>query len=249
MSFIFAAGAAVAWGSLQTGEAQAAVLDMSPGVVVDQAEFAALSRKCAPTVPYSVLSALIKTESSFHPLAIATRDGRSFYPSSLDEAKALIRQLHQDGAGYAAGLGQISSDNLDALGLEGNDLFDPCINLRAASAVLDACQELALSELQLESPLLSAVSPVTAGKDEPGKPKTTLRRKMLGNTLSCYFSGNTKFGWQDGYVDRVLSAMESGKPKLMNNAKQDASVFSGSGTGLINISSQAENKGASAPVF
>ena len=147
----------------------------SSSPVLSTVDFAALAQKCAPAVAFDTLSAIVKTESSFHPLAIAVVGGASYYPSSRDEATKLIASLERQEVSFSVGLGQINSQNFTHFKLKANDLLDPCTNLQVTAQVLGACYTHALKR-----------GSATA----------------LQDAISCYYSGNSQ---SLDYVQRVLA--------------------------------------------
>lgn len=142
-------------------------------------EFDALADKCAPDVSKDTLQALIKTESSMNPLAIAVVGGKVKQPSTLSDALALVKKLDDTGANYSLGLGQINVKNFNRLGVTAEEMFEPCKNLQAAQHILKECFVRA------------------KGKDKS-------QGKQLGDALSCYYSGNEKTGYK-GYVQKVIA--------------------------------------------
>lgn len=142
-------------------------------------EFDALADKCAPDVSKDTLQALIKTESSMNPLAIAVVGGKVKQPSTLSDALALVKELESQGSNYSLGLGQINVKNFNRLGVTAEDMFEPCKNLQASEHILKECF-------------------VKAQKEEKSE------GRQLGDALSCYYSGNEKTGYK-GYVQQVVS--------------------------------------------
>lgn len=142
-------------------------------------EFDALADKCAPDVSKDTLQALIKTESSMNPLAIAVVGGKVKQPSTLSDALALVKELESQGSNYSLGLGQINVKNFNRLGVTAEEMFEPCKNLQAAQLILKECFLKAQKEDKTEG-------------------------KQLGDALSCYYSGNEQTGYK-GYVQQVVS--------------------------------------------
>jgi type IV secretion system protein VirB1 len=97
----------------------------------------ALLQQCAPQVAAVTMAAVIKQESGGNPLALHDNTtGQSYRPSNLAEAVRLARTLIQARHSVDLGLAQINSRNLPALGLEADQVFDPCSNLHAAQVIL-----------------------------------------------------------------------------------------------------------------
>lgn len=92
----------------------------------------------------ALLRALIYAESRNHPFAIGWTDDtgsrHSQFPPTEQAAHRLMQNLQQRGQQFDAGLGQISSTNHGAigelLGIQPEQLFEPCRNLTAASYIL-----------------------------------------------------------------------------------------------------------------
>jgi len=92
----------------------------------------------------ALLRAIIYAESRNHPFAIGWTDEtgsrHSQFPPTEQAAQRLMQTLQQRGQQFDAGLGQISSTNHGAitelLGIQPEQLFEPCKNLTAASHIL-----------------------------------------------------------------------------------------------------------------
>lgn len=143
-------------------------------------ELTALMEKCAPEVDVSTLSALVNTESSLHPFAIAVVNGPSYYPKTIDEAQKLIDKLDKTDKSYSVGLGQINRSNFKKFGTNGHDLLEPCLNLSTSAKVLSACYKGAYKKFKTPNLALEAA-------------------------LSCYYSGNYETGKKAGYVSKVVA--------------------------------------------
>ncbi|MCP5272046.1 MAG: lytic transglycosylase domain-containing protein [Burkholderiaceae bacterium] len=149
---------------------------------MDPTTFLALAAACAPQVDTLTARALVQVESSFNPWAIGVVGGSLLrQPRHRAEAQATVAQLQTDGWDYSVGLAQINQRNFPRLGLTPSTAFEPCRNLQAMQAVLLDCQQ------RLDRPNQSR--------------QTTLRQ-----TLSCYYSGNPRTGFEHGYVQRVVDA-------------------------------------------
>ena len=153
-------------------------------VPLSEETFAALAHKCAPDIAFDTLSALVKTESSFHPFAIAVVDGSAYYPATLAEAQLIAKKLQQSKSSFSVGLGQINSQHFKAFDVNAVDLFEPCRNLQITALLLSKCYHWAKQTSQQNS--------------------STDQGAALGAALSCYFSGNARTGFTQGYVKRVL---------------------------------------------
>lgn len=92
----------------------------------------------------ALLRAIIYAESRNHPFAIGWTDEtgsrHSQFPPTEQAAHRLMQTLQQRGQQFDAGLGQISSTNHGAitelLGIQPEQLFEPCQNLTAAKHIL-----------------------------------------------------------------------------------------------------------------
>ena len=138
-------------------------------------------QQCAPSAPTSIIEAIIRTESSFNPLAINMNRGVKLtrQPASRKEAEAWVRWLKANGYNFDAGLMQINSGNWEKLGMTPESVFDVCENIRAGS------------ELFTEN--YSRATRVFG----PG-------RTSVISALSAYNTGDFNSGIRNGYVSRVL---------------------------------------------
>jgi type IV secretion system protein VirB1 len=134
--------------------------------------------QCGPTVAPTTTQAIIQVESGGNPLAIGDNNlRRSFSPGSKREAVSLATQLIAQGHSVDLGLMQINSQHLASMGLTLDEVFDPCRNVRAGTAIL--------ADFYRRYP-----------NEDPGC--------TLYNALSAY---NTGQAWKGaGYVNRVLAA-------------------------------------------
>lgn len=142
--------------------------------------FEDLAKRCAPSVSVDTLSAIVRTESGFNSLAIGVVGGKINQPETLQEAVFYATKLASKNKSFSVGLAQINSGNFESLGVTAEELFDPCTNLNAAAKILESCY------LRMSS-------------DDKSEAKT------LADTISCYYSGNAKTGYEHGYVDRVIA--------------------------------------------
>ena len=153
---------------------------------MDATTFSALAMACAPAVHAGTAQALVAVESGFNPHAIGVVGGvLERQPRTRAEALATANHLQATGWNFSVGLAQINLRNFERLGLTAATAFDPCQNLRAMQAVLGECFERSLSR---------------------APPQAALRQ-----ALSCYYSGNFVTGFRHGYVQRVASAVPSGR--------------------------------------
>ena len=158
---------------------------------METSTFIALALACAPAVHSSTALALVHTESSLNPHAIGVVGGRlERQPETKAEAVATARQLKREGWNFSIGLAQINRHNLCRLRLTLEDAFEPCSNLQSMQSVLSEC----FHRASISS----------------GDQQHALRR-----ALSCYYSGNFKTGFEQGYVRRVVSRAQTvaGEPQ------------------------------------
>ena len=139
---------------------------------------AAFLSQCGPSVAPSTTRAIIQVESGGNPLAIGDNDlKKSFAPKTKSEAVSLATQLISQGHSVDLGLMQVNSCHLASKRLSPDELFDPCRNVKAGTAIL--------SGFYRQYP-----------NQDPGL--------TLFNALSAY---NTGQAWKGaGYVNRILAA-------------------------------------------
>jgi len=145
-------------------------------------DFFALAMACAPQVDPSTLAAIVRTESSFNPLAININGKKKLDkpPKTKEEAIETSRWLISQGYNIDMGLAQINSANLRKLGVTVEDMFDPCKNLAASATILTA---------NYKGALKSGKEPQVALKD----------------ALSMYNTGSYSRGYANGYVQKVVT--------------------------------------------
>ncbi len=98
---------------------------------------AAMLEQCAPQIAPVTLAAIVQQESGGNPLALHDNtSGKSYRPASVAEAARIARALIAQGHSVDIGLAQINSRNLPRMGLDVEQVLDPCQNLRAAQTVL-----------------------------------------------------------------------------------------------------------------
>lgn len=180
-------------------------------------DFDALAYKCAPNVSPDTLRAIVTTESSFNPLSIAVvGENRVKQPKTLQEAVLFVSNYVNEKRRVSVGLAQINSSNFKMLNMSAEELFDPCNNLKAASIILSKCYK------RMKSDDVS---------------------KNLADAISCYYSGNAKTGYEQGYVDRVIAnaKAEITVPSIKNLLNKNVSV-SVAEEHLIKSNSNKQNK-------
>lgn len=156
--------------------------------------FAALVRRCAPSVSPSVLRGIARTESRFEPLALRdntrglTRTPRS-PAAAVDEAQRWLAA----GDSVDLGLMQINAANLSSLGLTLTTALDPCRSLSGAAAILRSAYARGASVADSQAALLIA--------------------------LSRYNTGRPLDGLVNGYVGKVLATPPDGAVSMVPNAR------------------------------
>lgn len=87
----------------------------------------------------TLLWAIAKVESNFHPYAIGYRkngENIAIYPDSVDLARQWIDWLWQNGLDFDLGVGQINRGNIIAYRISPYHLLDPCYNLYWSAYIL-----------------------------------------------------------------------------------------------------------------
>ncbi|CAB3744871.1 lytic transglycosylase domain-containing protein [Achromobacter kerstersii] len=155
-------------------------------------DFPTLARQCAPDVHISTLSAVVRHESAFDPLAIGVnaKPHRSIRPKSRAEAVEAARDLMAKGIDFDVGYGQINVRNWKWLGVTPETIFDPCTNLASAQRVLVDCYK-------------RAAKLHGAGQN------------ALYAAFSCYNTGNLNDGFRNGYVGKVLAGAGVSVPAIV----------------------------------
>lgn len=166
----------------------ATALFMANGLCHAQAQesvtFNEVAKTCAASVHTDTMQALVRVESNFNPYAIGVVNDAVKQPRTLDEAIDTAKSLLDDGKNFSLGLAQINIHNLEKYGLTFESVFNPCDNLKAASAILSDCYSRADGNEQ----------------------------EALQKAFSCYYSGNFKTGFTEdlkglpSYVDRIKEA-------------------------------------------
>ncbi|MGV2293459.1 lytic transglycosylase domain-containing protein [Trinickia sp. YCB016] len=153
----------------------------------------ALARTCAPDIHPLTLAYLVRAESHNNQYAINVNGGNSLprQPATEQDARDAIALLNKRGWNYDVGFAQINSGNFRSLGLTGEQLLDPCTNLRAAALILGNCYA-------------RAVQAVGEGQG------------ALQRALSCYNTDSQSKGFANGYVKRVVAQVRYKVPELMD---------------------------------
>lgn len=147
----------------------------------------ALILACAPpeVAPQTIL-AVIQVESAGNPLAMGInlpgQLSRSFRPTDTVMAKRVANAVLARGGSVDLGLMQVNNRNLKALGYQIEEMFDPCINIRAGALILQEAYGRALQIMP------------------PGQ-------LALRAALSAYNTGDLERGFGNGYVERYERLM------------------------------------------
>lgn len=152
-----------------------------------------LIKQCASGVPERVALAIISQESSFNPYAIGVNRAKVSFskPKNKSEAVFIAKKLIASGHNIDMGYAQINSANLKWLGLSVDQVFDPCMNLKAMQHILGDCYNRANGNNRLQK------------------------------AFSCYNTGNHSSGFSNGYVRKVTlkyNSMGDNKMYAINNA-------------------------------
>lgn len=172
-----------------------------------------LAGRCSAGVAPTTMEYLVHFESHAHPYAINVNGGYALprQPVSLREAQATIGWLSRGGYNFDIGLAQVNVDNAASLGLTPLELLDPCKNLKAGSAVLMNCYDIAVRQ---------------GGEGQAS----------LLHALSCYNTGSQTAGLTNGYVPRLLKLASDVRKKRIvlpvpalqaGNAEEDKDLSSG----------------------
>ena len=141
---------------------------------------------CQAYLHNPLVVAIARTESSNNPFAIGVVGGHLVrQPKSKDEAVATALALRQQGINYSMGCMQVNQSNLKEFGLDHSSVFEPELNVRAGTAILEKCSSRAVARF----------GGGNAARDA---------------ALSCYYSGNFTGGQAvdfggTSYVQRVTA--------------------------------------------
>lgn len=146
-------------------------------MIYDHAMIAQLAQRCAPEVATEAVVPLVVTESGGNTLQINVNKGPRVQAASVERAATLVSRYMAAGYTVDVGLAQVNSGNFARFGVSVEQAFEPCTNLRLASAVLQEGY--------------ARASRVFAGLD------------AISATYSLYNSGSMTRGLRNGYVGRV----------------------------------------------
>lgn len=170
-------------------------------MALDPATLLALAAACAPQVAPQTMAAIVRVESGLDPLAIGVNGvgRRALRPRTPEAAVAHAEALIAGGHSIDLGLAQINSRNLARLGLTPRTAFDPCRNLAAGAAILEAGYRRAAPR---------------RGQEQAG----------LRTALSYYNTGHPERGLRNGYVARVTAAAGGVRPAPSRLAARSVSA-------------------------
>lgn len=155
--------------------------------MIDYVDFQHLAQQCAPAVHYKTMAHLVQQESSFNPFAIGVVGGRlKRQPTNLSEAVATAKALIARKINFSAGLTQVNWKNFDAYQLDVVSVFDACRNLEVGSNIFVECYN-------------------RADTNKREGPQQSIRYGF-----SCFYSGNFKTGFKEGYVQSIQGRVNKG---------------------------------------
>jgi len=147
-----------------------------------------------PDAPLTTLRAIATVESGYSPLAISINNADKAasalglaegtlaltrQPASLQEAVSWAKWLLARRLTVSIGLLQVNVEHLPQLGLSLEQAFEPCTNLRAGWMILN---------------------------DKYRRAVAVLGKGQLALHVASYNSGSLTFGFEPGYVERVVAA-------------------------------------------
>lgn len=140
-----------------------------------------LAAQCTSGVAPSTIAAVVHTESKGYQFALNVNGvaRQPTRPTNAVNAARVARSYIAQGYSVDLGLGQINSNNMSALGLTWDNVFDPCTNIGAAGKVL-----------------AGNYHQVRGGR---------MPQEALRVALSMYNTGSKTRGFRNGYVGRVLN--------------------------------------------
>jgi type IV secretion system protein VirB1 len=183
---VFAAFCTIVAGGLLTqpvSSCAATVYRLSPTV------FEGMAAQCEKSVAPETLLAVAKVESNFRVFAIHDNTtGRSYSPTSHDEAIEIAEDLTSKDHSVDLGIMQINNANLKAFGMRVSDAFEPCRAMAVAATILSLDYESVDDDVR--------------------------QQRALREALSAYNTGNDTAGFRNGYVKRVEIAAREIVPSI-----------------------------------
>ncbi len=161
-------------------------------MILELSVVAQLATRCAPSVAFETLAAVMRTESGFKPFALGVngKGGGPVFPETRDAAVALATALiEQQGRSVDLGLMQVNSRNLGSLRLTVAEALNPCTNISAGARILR--------------------EGYTAASRHEADPQRALRV-----AFSRYNTGHPERGFANGYVQRVQGAAQVVVPAI-----------------------------------
>jgi type IV secretion system protein VirB1 len=161
-------------------------------MMLELAVVAQLAARCAPSVAFETLAAVMRAESGIKPFALGVNgpEGGPLFPKTHEAAVTLATDLIQrQGRSVDLGLMQVNSGNLRVLGLTVAEVLDPCTNLAAGARILR--------------------EGYAAARRSEADPQRALRV-----AFSRYNTGHFERGFANGYVQRVQHAAEVVVPAI-----------------------------------
>ena len=148
---------------------------------MDFVDFMHTAQQCAPAVHHRTMLYLSRGESSLNEFAIGVVGGRLIkQPRNLAEAVATAKVLIARKINFSAGISQVNYYNWARFGLTVENVFSPCHNLSAGSAILSECFQ-------------------RAERKKGGGAQSNIQY-----ALSCYYSNNFTTGFKEGYVRSIM---------------------------------------------
>lgn len=151
-------------------------------IFANQLDVPVLVRQCSPNVAPSTMMALLKTESSYNPLAININNKKTrllYQAKNYDQATMWVNYLENHGYNFDVGIGQINIKNIKKFGYHARDLLDPCLNIKIAAYILHK-------------------------NYKDASRKSVSDSEALYKAISAYNTGNFRSGFNNGYVKRVI---------------------------------------------
>lgn len=130
---------------------------------------------------------VVKNESHFEPLALhvnGIKPSQFTPPHSRQEAIKQANDYIKQGYSVDVGLMQINSNNFSAYGINVNQAFDPCTNIRVGSKILYESYQRALKINKIPNMAFKIA-------------------------LSYYNTGHPYKGLRNGYVDKYISSSKA----------------------------------------
>lgn len=156
---------------------------------------------CGAMVHIETMHALVKTESSYNPYAIAVVNDKPIkQPKTLEEAEQAIDWLEANHKNYSVGLGQVNKSNFKKYNTNGKALLNACHNIKVSEKILAQCF--------MDSP-----------------------NKSVAEALSCYYAGNFSYGFvkesvgkkgeRSAYVERVINNFQDKEKIVVPSIKNE----------------------------